>query len=81
MTGIGLSKEGDCKSLSPGGRGDGEGESETDILRRKLALLQKAPELKPGMLGIAHIDGTKASLWFVVTRRIKTRISELLLWW
>jgi len=52
-----------------------------NVYRVRAALLQKAPELKPGMLGIAHIDTIKASLWFVVTRRIKTRISELLLWW
>ncbi len=52
-----------------------------NVYRVRVALLQKTPELKPGMLGIAHIDTIRASLWFVATRRIKTRISEFLLWW
>jgi multidrug efflux pump subunit AcrA (membrane-fusion protein) len=51
------------------------------VYRVRAALLRKAPELKPGMLGIAHIDTKKASLWFVVSRRIKTRIGEILLSW
>jgi len=52
-----------------------------NVYRVRATLLRKAPELKPGMLGIAHIDTKKASLWFVATRRIKTRIGEILLSW
>jgi hypothetical protein len=36
-------------------------------------------ELKPGMLGIAHIHASSASLWFVLTRRIRAKIGEFLL--
>jgi hypothetical protein len=36
-------------------------------------------DLKPGMLGIAHIHTTEESLWFVLTRRIRAKIGELLL--
>ena len=52
-----------------------------NVYRVRVTLLRKAPELKPGMLGIAHIDTRKASLWFVVSRRIKTKIGEILLSW
>ena len=51
------------------------------VYRVRAELSRKSPELKPGMLGIAHIDTKKASLWFVVSRRIKTRIGEVLLSW
>jgi multidrug resistance efflux pump len=52
-----------------------------NVYRVRVTLLRKAPELKPGMLGIAHIDTKKTSLWFVVTRRIKTKLGEILLSW
>lgn len=36
-------------------------------------------DLKPGMLGIAHIHTSEESLWFVLTRRIRAKIGEFLL--
>jgi multidrug efflux pump subunit AcrA (membrane-fusion protein) len=38
--------------------------------------------MKPGMQGTAHIDTQRASLFFVLTRRLRTKMNELLVtWW
>jgi hypothetical protein len=37
------------------------------------------PDLKPGMQGTAHIDTKRASLFFVLTRRLRTKLNEVFL--
>ncbi len=49
------------------------------VYRVKADFITPPPNLKPGMQGIAHIDTKKASLWFVLTRRMQVKIKEMLL--
>lgn len=49
------------------------------VFRVKADFTNSPAESKPGMQGIAHIDAGRASLWFVVTRRIATKLNEILL--
>ncbi len=50
------------------------------VFRVKAEFLEQPPHLKPGMKGVAHITAQKARLWFVLTRRISTKINEILLY-
>ncbi len=52
---------------------------EGNAFRVKAKFEGRSPQVKPGMLGIAHIDAGEGSLWFVLTRRIVTKFKELLL--
>ncbi len=49
------------------------------VFRVKAAFVDPPVESRPGMQGVAHIDAGRAGLWFVVTRRIATKINEILL--
>ena len=49
------------------------------IFRVRASFAVQPKGIKPGMQGIAHIDAGEASLWFVVTRRLATKINEALL--
>lgn len=49
------------------------------VFRVKAAFVNPPADSRPGMQGVAHIDTGTAGLWFVVTRRIATKINELLL--
>jgi hypothetical protein len=40
---------------------------------------KQPPELRPGMTGTAHISTQRKPLWFVLTRRIRSKINEALL--
>lgn len=40
----------------------------------------RPPNIKPGMQGIARITTEKASLWFVLSRRARTKLNEFLLY-
>jgi Barrel-sandwich domain of CusB or HlyD membrane-fusion len=40
---------------------------------------KQPPNIKPGMQGIARVNTHQASLWYVLSRRMKTRINEILL--
>jgi multidrug resistance efflux pump len=37
-------------------------------------------DIKPGMKGIAQIDTEETEMWFVVTRRLRTKLNEVLLY-
>ncbi len=52
---------------------------EGNAFRVKADFVGSRPEVKPGMMGIAHIDAGEGSLWFVLTRRIATRLREVTL--
>lgn len=49
------------------------------IFRVRASFAHQPKAIKPGMQGTAHIDAGTASLWFVLTRRLFTRIHEALL--
>jgi multidrug efflux pump subunit AcrA (membrane-fusion protein) len=49
------------------------------IFRVRASFEHQPKAIKPGMQGTAHIDAGTASLWFVLTRRLFTRIHEALL--
>ncbi|AFM23792.1 efflux RND transporter periplasmic adaptor subunit [Desulfomonile tiedjei] len=49
------------------------------VFRVRAELMDRPPDVKPGMLGIAHIDTKNESLWFILTRRIKTKLNEIML--
>lgn len=46
------------------------------VFRVRTALLDQPQGIRPGMLGIAHIDTQKVSLWFALTRRLRIKINE-----
>jgi len=48
------------------------------VFRVRGEFVGQPSELKPGMLGTARIDTKKASLWFILTRRIRAKLSEVL---
>ncbi|MEW6351524.1 MAG: efflux RND transporter periplasmic adaptor subunit [Thermodesulfobacteriota bacterium] len=52
---------------------------EGNAFRVKAEFVGPRPEVKPGMLGVAHVDAGDGSLWFVLTRRIVTRLREMTL--
>ncbi|MBI5248734.1 MAG: efflux RND transporter periplasmic adaptor subunit [Desulfomonile tiedjei] len=47
------------------------------VFRVRAELSERPSEIKPGMLGIAHIDTKRESLWFILTRRIRIKLNEL----
>lgn len=47
--------------------------------RVRADFLERPPDIRPGMQGIAHVDTNEVSLWFMLTRRIHMKISEILL--
>jgi multidrug efflux pump subunit AcrA (membrane-fusion protein) len=49
------------------------------IFRVRASFAVQPKGIKPGMQGTAHIDAGSASLWFVLTRRIVTRVNEAFL--
>ncbi len=52
---------------------------EGNAFRVKAEFVGSRPQVKPGMLGVAHIDAGEGSLWFVLTRRLVTRFREMTL--
>ncbi len=50
------------------------------VFRVRGLFAEQPAAIKPGMSGIAHISAKKASAWFVITRRLRSKISELLLY-
>jgi multidrug efflux pump subunit AcrA (membrane-fusion protein) len=51
------------------------------VFRVRAEFSGQPPGIKPGMQGTAHIDTRRASLFFVLTRRLRTKMNELLLTW
>jgi multidrug resistance efflux pump len=51
---------------------------EGNAFRVKAKFHGRPPDIKPGMLGIAHIDAGEGSLWFVLTRRLVMRFREVM---
>lgn len=49
------------------------------VFRVRAEFDEQPPEIKPGMQGFAQIATQKESLWFILTRRLKTRINEFFL--
>ncbi len=61
--------------------------SKTETLERLGAVLRVRAEfdtipqgIKPGMKGIVQIDTEETEMWFVVTRRLRTKLNEALLY-
>lgn len=50
-----------------------------NVFRVRATFEERPDKMKPGMQGIAHITTEKAAAWFVVSRRARTKINELLL--
>jgi multidrug resistance efflux pump len=50
-----------------------------NVFRVRSTFLNRPSELKPGMQGIGRITAGEVSAWFFVTRRIRTKINELML--
>jgi multidrug resistance efflux pump len=50
------------------------------VFRVRANFMGQLSDIKPGMQGIAHIDTERVSLWFMLTRRIRTKINEILLY-
>jgi len=46
----------------------------------KAVFAEQPPRIKPGMQGIAQISTRRASLWFVLTRRLRAKIKEISLY-
>jgi hypothetical protein len=51
------------------------------VFRVKAAFLDPAPDMKFGMLGLAHISADTAPLLYAATRKFRARIGEWLLYW
>jgi multidrug efflux pump subunit AcrA (membrane-fusion protein) len=51
-----------------------------NVFTVKATFQTKPPDLKPGMQGIAQITTQKAGLWFVLSRRMRTKINEFRLY-
>ncbi len=51
-----------------------------NIFTVEAAFESRPPNIKPGMKGIARITTEQAPVWFVVTRRLRTKINEILMW-
>ena len=47
------------------------------VFRIRAELLASPPGLRPGMMGVAHIDTEKASLYYALTRRIRMKLNEI----
>lgn len=47
------------------------------VFRTRAKFFQQPPGIKPGMQGVAHIYGEKVSLFYLLTRRIRTKLNEL----
>jgi hypothetical protein len=50
------------------------------VFRVRASFDRQPSDLFPGMAGIAHVSTQRESVWFVMTRRLRTRLSELLLY-
>jgi len=50
------------------------------VFRVRANFLGQLTDIKPGMQGIAHIDTVRVSLWFMLTRRIRSKINEIFLY-
>jgi hypothetical protein len=51
------------------------------VFRVRAAFEKMPPQLRPGMMGIGHIDTEPASLWFILTRQLRIRLNELSLYY
>jgi len=49
------------------------------VFRVRANFLGHLADIKPGMQGIAHIETRPVSLWFMLTRRMRSKINEILL--
>jgi len=50
------------------------------VFRVRANFLGHLTDIKPGMQGIAHIDTQRVSAWFMLTRRMRSKINEILLY-
>lgn len=49
------------------------------VFRVRAAFKRQPPGIKPGMKGITQINTQETELWFAVTRRLRTKLNELML--
>ncbi len=51
------------------------------VFRVRAAFEKMPPQIRPGMMGIGHIETESASLWFMLTRQLRIRLNELSLYY
>lgn len=48
-----------------------------NVFRVRAAFAARPPEIRPGTQGLAHISTIETTVWFMLTRRLVTKLSEL----